>query len=141
VYNTKTCTTLKEISPAEVIYHSEVNVPWPVSNRDFIARIKLTQNPATKVMYLNAQNLPSYIPVKEDVVRIQKSDSKWIFTPVSKTATKIEYILFADPGGAVPAWLINMFATKGPMESFTKLKEQVKKPVYQIARYSFVTDF
>jgi hypothetical protein len=41
----------------------------------------------------------------------------------------VEYTLFADPGGSVPAWLINLFITKGPMESFKKLKEHLAQPV------------
>src|ERR1700712_2655695 len=34
VYATKKIQLLKQISPAELIYYSEVEIPWPVSNRD-----------------------------------------------------------------------------------------------------------
>jgi len=33
-----------------------------------------------------------------------------------------------------------MFVTKGPYESFKKLKEQLKKPVYVNAKLPFITD-
>jgi hypothetical protein len=37
------------------------------------------------------------------------------------------YTFETDPGGNVPAWLVNSFADKGPFESFKKLGELLKK--------------
>ncbi len=130
VYNTKSCVMLKQVSPLDLYYYSEVNVPWPVSNRDFVAHLTVAQNPSTKAVTVVAENLPNLVPKKNNVVRIQQSDSKWVATPVGTNLVKIEYTLFADPGGIVPAWLLNLFITRGPFESFKKLREQVKKPAY-----------
>ena len=121
---------LKQVSPVDLYYYSEVNVPWPVSNRDFVAHIIATQNPVTKAVTVNAENLPDLVPKKDNVVRIRQSDSKWVATPAGVNLVKIEYTLFADPGGIVPAWLINLFITRGPFETFKKLREHVKKPAY-----------
>src|ERR1700757_4453950 len=35
VYRTKSAKVIKQVSPSELYYYSEVNMPWPVSNRDF----------------------------------------------------------------------------------------------------------
>ncbi len=122
VYSTKSCTLLKQISPAELYYYSEVNVPWPVSNRDFVAHLKLTQNPATKALTIDAENVPGFTPTKPNVVRVLHSVGKWLAEPAGQNQVKVEYTLFTDPGGSVPSWLINMFITKGPLESFMKLR-------------------
>ena len=37
------------------------------------------------------------------------------------------YIFEIDPGGSVPAWFVNMFADKGPYETFKQLAETLKK--------------
>jgi hypothetical protein len=36
------------------------------------------------------------------------------------------YIFEIDPGGSTPAWLVNMFADKGPYETFKQLGEALK---------------
>jgi hypothetical protein len=48
--------------------------------------------------------------------------------PTAKTIS-IVYIFDAEPGGSLPAWVVNMFTDKGPYESFKKLSELLKRPV------------
>src|SRR5258707_6333996 len=50
VYRTKSCILLKQVSPSELYYYSEVSIPWPASNRDFIAHLITVQDPQTKVV-------------------------------------------------------------------------------------------
>jgi len=138
VYSTKKCILLKQLSPAELFYYSEISLPWPVSNRDFIVRLKVSQDEKTKVVTVEGENKPAYLPENKNIVRIQQSYSKWVIVPLQNGQVKIEYVLQADPGGSVPAWLINMFATKGPFESFKNLRSQVKKAIYNQANSSFI---
>jgi START domain-containing protein len=140
LYSTKSSVLLKQVSPSELIYYSEVNVPWPFTNRDFIAQLKVTQDIHTRIVTINGPTIPDYIPVKKDIVRVARAEGKWVITPVSKNHLKVEYTLRMDPGGNIPAWLINMFATKGPQESFINLKQQIQKPAYVNAHFPFITD-
>ena len=140
VYATKSIAVLKTISSSELIYYSELEIPWPVSNRDFIVLLKVTQDEKTKTVSVDGFNKPAYLPPNKNVVRIQQSYSKWVITPIPKGQLKIEYVLQVDPGGSVPAWLINLFATKGPFETFKKLREQVRKPVYANAKLEFIKE-
>ncbi|MBD0377821.1 MAG: lipid-binding protein, partial [Flavisolibacter sp.] len=39
----------------------------------------------------------------------------------------VDYTLQVNPGGQLPPWLVNMFADKGPYESFKKLAELLKR--------------
>ncbi len=141
VYSTKSVTLLKQVSPSELYYHSEVAVPWPVSNRDFIAHIMVTQDPRTRVVTVNAPTLPDYIPHKPNIVRVPRATGKWVIIPVTKKSVKIEYTLMVDPGGSIPAWLINMFATKGPYESVDAMRKHVQKPDYADIHLPFITDY
>jgi len=140
VYSTKSAVVLKQVSPSELYYYSEVNVPWPASNRDFIARLTVTQDAHTKVVTILGPVFPDYIPEKKDIVRVRHSEGKWIITPVGKDRVRVEYTLNMDPGGNIPAWLVNMFATKGPSESFRKLKVQLMKPAFAHARLAYIVD-
>ncbi len=138
VYATKKCVVLKQLSATEVYYYSEVNIPWPVSNRDFIVRIRVSQNDKTKAVTVAGDNFPAYLPVNKNIVRIPQSVSNWYIEPVGTSQVKVVYTLQVDPGGTVPAWLINLFAARGPFESFKNLRTQVKKAAYTQARLSFI---
>jgi hypothetical protein len=140
VYATKSSVLLKRVSANEVIYYSEVKLPWPIHNRDFIAELTAVQDPATRVVTIFGPVVPDYIPVKKDIVRVSKSEGKWVITPIAKGRIKVEYTIRLDPGGDLPAWLFNMFVTKGPAESFENLKLQLKKPQYANVHLPFITE-
>lgn len=140
VYSTKSCVLLKQVSPAELYYYSEVTIPWPASNRDFIAHLITVQDPQTKVVTVYGPTVPDLVPVKKDIVRVRESEGKWVLTPVGHHTVKIVYTLHVDPGGSIPAWLVNMFATKGPHESFRNLKLHLKKPAYANIQLPFIKD-
>jgi len=140
VYSTKSSTLLKQVTPAELFYYSEVSLPWPVSNRDFVAHLITTQDPQTKIVTINGPTVADYVPEKKNIVRVHRSYGKWILTPVKPRTVQIDYTLETDPGGSLPAWLVNLFATKGPSETFKKLKDQLNKPRYQNAHLAFITE-
>ena len=140
VYSTKSSVLLKQVSPSELYYYSEVNIPWPASNRDFIAHLIAVQDPYSKVVTIYGPTVPNYVPVKNDIVRITQSEGKWVITPIGPHRIKVEYTLQVDPGGNIPAWLINLFAAKGPYESFKNLRTQLQKPAYVNAHLPFIVD-
>ena len=140
VYSTKSSVLLKQVSPSELYYYSEVSIPWPAANRDFIAELRAVQDSHSRVVTIYGPVFPDYLPVKKDIVRVRRSEGKWIISPLAKGRIKVEYTLRVDPGGDLPAWLVNLFVTKGPFESFKKLKEQLQKAEYVNAKLPFITD-
>jgi len=140
VYATKSISLLKQISPAALIYYSEIEIPWPASNRDFIVEIRASQDEKTKAITVDGFNKPAYLPENKNIVRIKQSYSRWLITPLQRGQVKIEYVLQVDPGGNIPVWLINLFATKGPLETFKKLREQVKKKKYSYASLLYIKE-
>lgn len=140
VYSTKSCVLLKQVSPSELYYYSEVSVPWPASNRDFIAHLKAVQDPNTRVVTIYGPTVPDYISPKAGIVRVTRSEGLWVITPLAHNRIKVEYSLRVDPGGNIPAWLINLFAAKGPYESFKNLRTYLRRPAYVNAHLSFITE-
>ena len=140
VYATKSSVLLKRVSPTELYYYSEVSIPWPFNNRDFIAQLKVTQDSVTHVVTVDGPTVADYLPVKKDIVRVVRSEGRWVIIPVGKGRIRVEYELRTDPGGDLPAWLFNLFVTKGPLESFENLKAQLKKPAYANVRLPFIVE-
>ena len=133
VYHTKSCMLIKQVSSSELYYYSEISLPWPAQNRDFVAHLTVTKNPVSKALTIDGPAVPGYVPVKDGIVRVDHSSGKWIITPTSATQVKVEYTIHTDPGGDLPAWLVNMFATDGPLQIFRNLKLELQKPAYKNA--------
>ena len=131
VYHTKSATVIKQAGPTDLYYYSEVNVPWPGKNRDFVSHITVTQDPTTKVITIDAPNVPGMAPEKEGVYRTTSSKGKWIITPDGNDKAKVIYYLQVDAGGDAPGWLVNLFITDGPLDTFKKLRRQLQKAEYK----------
>ncbi|MDB5231291.1 MAG: lipid-binding domain protein [Chitinophagaceae bacterium] len=128
VYNTKSAMLIKKLNADEVIFYSEVALPWPMSNRDFYSHLKVHRDSINKTLTVDSRSMPDYLPRKNSIVRIPISQAHWLVT-TANSELNITYILRVNPGGAVPAWVSNMFSTKGPYESFKKLKEKMESGI------------
>ncbi len=125
-YATKTCVLVKKISKMEVIYYSEIGVPWPASNRDFYAHCTVTLDSASRSMKVISTGIKDYQPDKKNLVRIPMSKGRWNISTVSDKIIHLQYFLELNPGGSVPGWILNLFATRGPMETFLNLKQKMQ---------------
>jgi len=131
LYHTKSSVLLKQVSANELYYYSEINLPWPVHNRDFISHLIVTRDPDTKVVTIAGPAVSGLVPQKQGVVRITDATGKWIITPIGNNQVKVEYSIHLDPGGALPSWLVNMFVTEGPLKIFEGIKSQLQKRAYK----------
>jgi len=140
VYKTAKSELLKTVTATDIFYYTEIEVPWPLNNRDMAVHMTVKQNPQTKIMTIVAKNEEDYLPAKKDKVRIKYSNATWIATPVSHSQYKVEYRIQFDPGDDVPAWILNLFSTAGPYESFINLKEKLKQPQYAQIKFPSIID-
>jgi len=129
--NIVTTEVLEAINENECYYYFVVEAPWPVNNRDNVVHFKLTNNYETKGFKVDVIGDADYIAEKQDVVRIPKSIGTWQFTPLEEEKTEVIFVYAADPGGKLPAWVINIFIVDGPFKTLSNLKEFVKQEKYQ----------
>ena len=129
VYNNKNSSILQRISPNDFYYYSETYLPWPMTNRDAIIHLKMNKDSLDRFLKISAVSVPGYAPEKSGMVRVPRSDISWYVTMPSAKTISIVYIFDAEPGGSLPAWVVNMFIDKGPYESFKKLSELLKRQV------------
>lgn len=139
VFNNKSSKLLKRIKENEIIYYSEINVPWPCDNRDFISHLTITQ-PSPKSVVITSRAEPDFIPEKDGIVRIKNSSATWTMTSLGNNQIRIEYIIQFDPSGYVPAWLTNLFVVKGPYETFDRLQQRMNMSAYKNAHFDFIKE-
>lgn len=126
VYKTKTAYFLKRITPYDFLYYTETILPWPASNRDAVIHIIIKPDTVHHAVRISAVSEPKFMAEKNGIVRIPYSKASWYVTE-SGNKINMDYIFEVDPGGSLPAWLVNMMADKGPYESFEKLMLKLRK--------------
>jgi len=131
VRDCKNSEVIMEVHTNELFYYLEVKVPFPFENRDMIQHVKIEQDPATKWVRVNLENAPQYIPNKKDITRMAVAGGYWLLKPVAPDQVQIMFQYQNDPGGGIPAWMVNMFIVESPMTTISNLRSQVKKAPYR----------
>ena len=140
VYSSEISKTVEQISDTEVIYYNIIDFPWPLSNRDLVLRSRFWQDDATKAIHSQTYSVHDFLPEEDGLVRMTKADIHWIFTPIGNGKVKLVYTLSTDPGGSIPAWMINLAADQGPLMTMVKFKEEIEKEKYRNAKLAFVQE-
>ncbi|MCE7066611.1 START domain-containing protein [Dyadobacter sp. CY326] len=131
VCHTKQCNLVRKISPTELYYYAEVSLPWPLENRDFVAHMQVSEDPATHIVTVNAPAVPGIVASKKGKVRVKHSYNVWTIIPIGKNHVELIYTLQVDPGGMIPAWIVNSFASQGPIISFTNMRKELATGKYR----------
>jgi len=140
VYKCPEAYHLKKVSNSEEVYYNRMDFPWPLDDRDLIVRNRMVQNPITKVVRSESFNEPTYIPEKDGLVRIPKLHLWWEFTPRGNGVVDVEYFLSSDPGGMIPAWMINLAIDQGPTQTIKAFRKTLQDPKYRDARLDFISE-
>ncbi len=140
VYASLESRTIKRVSDTEVFYYALVDFPWPFDNRDLVLHSKFWQDKKTFALYSKTTSSHWMEKEKPGIVRIKQTNIDWVFTPLGNGQVHVDYILSSDPGGNIPAWMINLAADQGPLQSMIKFKEMLEKEKYKKTKLAFVTN-
>lgn len=137
------CTDARRLKPStshSSLYYSKVDFPWPMSDRDFIAKSKLWQDENTKHVFIEVKGQPDYLPHTPDLVRMGELYIKYQLIPLSTNKVKMIYYLHSEPGGDIPAWLTNMVIENGPVNTVKAMKQKTQEAKYRQAQLSYLED-
>ena len=140
-YNAVAPRLVTRISDTELYYYTQVDTPWPIANRDMIWHQIMKQDLVTKIITVDMVEMPDYLPKVEDVVRVPNAHSTLTITPIDKTNLHLRYVIDVDPGGAVPAWISNMFAALAPWHTFNTIRERIKAQGDNRITVPFIKDY
>jgi len=124
--DTKELRILARPNDSTQIQYTLTDAPWPVSDRDGIYELIFIKDKKTGNLKTVARALPEYLLRKEDIVRIEKSNTFWIVEKIGPNKCRLEYIVHADPGGNIPEWLANSAAVDVPFNTFKNIKKALK---------------
>lgn len=140
VYKCGQSTTLKKISSTECVHYQTIIIPWPAENRDLVATIKTEQDEETGTVTISSICNSKFTLSVENYIRITEFNASWVLVPLKDDIVQITYQLQVNPGGSLPAWLINISMIDGPYVTMSNFKEWVVKEKYQKEKFDFIKE-
>lgn len=119
----KSAEIIENPNPKDITYHVKLKVPFPFANRDIVQQIVLYETDDKLEVIIT--NHPKKVKEEKSYVRMPVAEGKWIIEKISENQLSIRFQYLADPGGDIPAWLVNSFVVKNPHQSLTNLREQL----------------
>lgn len=117
---------LKKISDYELIYYAQISAPFPLSDRDLVLHLKINRDSLPKILTVTIESMADYLPPVENLVRVPSSFSTMTLIPLSESKLKVTCHVRVNPGGQIPGWVVNMFSTQGPYETFKNLVDKME---------------
>lgn len=119
----KSAEVIEEISRNNFSYHMKLKVPFPFTNRDVVQQLIFTQSETELVIDL--VNKPDAIETSKNYVRMPRADGRWTIHQISEDKISINFQYLTDPGGGIPAWLVNSFLVKNPHLILLAIKQMM----------------
>ncbi len=120
---------IDKINDRELIIYTVYAGVWPTADRDYAARVFMVSKPDMPIVRIDVERVesPDALPVATERVHIPYIKSCWIFEQISQEFTRVELRAHVDPGGWIPAWLVNLGYSKVPYQFLQNLESQVAK--------------
>jgi hypothetical protein len=119
---------VKEISDIETITYSVNAVPWPFANRSLLLHSKMRLDRGKKYLVVETHSVNlNTNPIKENHVRANLYCGQMIMRPKDTGQTEIEFIIFVDPRGQIPIWLINIVQKSLPYDFLKALEKKASR--------------
>lgn len=110
------------------IHYFAMKAPWPVKDRDAVYESTTTLSDDGKHALVVLKSVSDYLEEKKNFVRIRKGDATWELQVTGANTLRVSYWFLADPGGGIPAWLINSAMVSSPLKTLQNLRKRVGTP-------------
>jgi len=124
---------VQEFSDTESITYSVNMLPWPFADRSLLLYNKLSLDMEKKHIVVDLHSVESEKnPIKEDNVRATLHCGQMIIRPAGKAQTEIQLVIFVDPKGYIPAWLVNLSQKRLPYDFLKALEKKASQTSFKL---------
>ena len=108
--------TSLEVSPVQTysdkfqILYELYDMPWPVSNRDFVRAFKVVDR-EDGILFV-AKSIDGVVPEKDGIVRGDLIAYGFYLKRIRPNTTEMTFLVAADPKGLIPSFVTNAMAEK-----------------------------
>ena len=124
---------LKEFSDFQAVTYSVNDLPWPFADREMVLFNELRIDPVRKYLVVEVYSVDfNAYPTARGNVRAQMHCGETRLRPAPDGRTDIELILYVDPMGFIPAWLVNLSQKKLPYNFLHALEKKARQTEYTL---------
>lgn len=119
------CLESRELEKTEegLIAYYVAGAPWPISSRDNISHMKIVRS--ENEIRVDFSQLPDYLAANKDYVRLEECAGYWKIEKLGDAGLRLSQEVHVNPGGKIPAWLVNMTVEDSPIETFENLRTRL----------------
>ena len=121
----ETSTVLETVSPYEHYIYQAYNLPWPISDRDYVYHAKATNQGESVILSIKSmthRKAPKTVGVRAHLHRCT-----YTLVPKDGNRTHVTVEVHTDPKGILPNWLVNLIQKKWPIKTLSGIRRQVTK--------------
>jgi|TARA_R110000851_G_scaffold253672_1_gene406188 hypothetical protein len=117
--------------------YSVNDMPWPVTDRDYVLRIRTRGQQVDGEIVMDLSAIPDQRAEEDDYIRVDKSDTLYRFIP-EDGQTRMIWVQHTEPNGSIPGWLVNTLLVDIPIRSMEQLERVAQWDRYQ--NYELIYD-
>jgi hypothetical protein len=117
-----------------------VKTPFPAKNRDGVYINQLAYDAAKKNLHIDVSCTNDYYEKSSKNIQIENCKGFWDIKDIGNGQLNIVQQFVMDPGGVVPAFIINMQTVKNPMMTFEAIKKMANLPKYQNRKFEILNN-
>lgn len=116
--------------PDRNYYFIVLDIPWPITDRSAIYSRKITVSKDKQNITITdrADSELDIVPAMKGTIRMVQSMQEWKLEKMSDCSTKVSLTSLTEPGGPIPASLVNTMSIKEPLQSIVNLRELMSIP-------------
>ena len=125
--------TLRDISDYEAITYSVNKLPWPLADREMILRNALRLDTRRKYLVVDVYSVEEGAPpTNGDLVRAYMHCGRTRLRPALENQTELDIVLYVDPRGYIPNWLVNLSQKRMPYNFLKALESKARTTTYPL---------
>lgn len=114
---------------------------WPLQDRDVVINGRIEQDPDTLVVEIDSRSAPAgQYPLRDEFVRMPQMRGHWQFRPLGNGLVEVTMSGIANPGGAIPDFLVNLVIQETPYRTLLGLRRMIDQPRYQQATFEGIRE-
>ena len=125
--------SLEAVSDVEVITYSINRLPFPFSDRELILHNSVRLDRERSYIVLDMVSLDDYeYPAKKGTVRAVMNCGEMMVRPAGARKTEVALLLYVDPKGFIPAWLVNRVQRRMPYNFLKALEKKAATTNFEV---------
>ena len=136
-YKLKQVSLLERSGDTLQIYHAIAEVPFPYKDREGVYLNKMKWQPETNTLFVDIEILDDYMSPNKKYTRVT-GKGFWEVKVLTSGKLDITFQMQINPGGSIPAWLVNLFIDDTPFYTLQNIQKAIKNEKYHQKTFDFI---